>query len=169
MKLLLAMPVALVMLAISAVAIAFGTAPTPGVTFVGPGPRGPVVTTPELVAACRVVAAEATAQGLRGPDLVIFTAISGAESRCTADALGDMYPIRGLLCPSHGAMQIRSCPGTPNGLDRGSREWLVVLRNNVSKALQIARIVGWSPWSTYTNGRYLDWTEVALAATEGLR
>lgn len=92
-KLLIAAPVTLFMLAISAVAIAFGTAPTPGVTFVGPGSRGTVATTAEQVAACRIIAAEASAQGLRGPDLIIFVAISGAESRCTADALGDMYQI----------------------------------------------------------------------------
>lgn len=169
-KLLIAAPATLFMLAVSAIALAFGTAPTPGVTLVGPGPKGTVAATPEWVAAARPWALLFHAEGQRGPALVMWVAIYGAESGYRSDALGDNYPIRGLLCPSHGGGQIRSCPGTPKGLDRGPREWLIVPVNNVRKALQIftgAR--GWTPWSTYTNGRYLDWTEVALAATEGLR
>lgn len=173
---LVGVPLLVVLLVLAAVALVIDTSSAPGEgTFAAPqrGPKGVVMPTPELVARCREAAQALHDAGATGYETLVLTAIAGPESvGCHVDALGDNYPIRGLLCPSHGWFQIRSCPDNPDPrhLDRGTREWLLVPANSARKALEILRgKQGLGAWSTYTNGSYLDWTTVALAATEGLR
>lgn len=176
LKALLTVPGLVAALVLAVVALVLSSAQSPGApTEVSPqtGPGGTVAPTPELVARCREVALALQAEGATTYEMLILTAISGPEAiGCHADALGDNYPIQGLLCPSHSWFQIRSCPESndPAKLDRGTREWLLVPANSARKALEIMRgPQGLGAWSTYRNGSYLDWTEVALAATEGLR
>lgn len=175
MKYLLGIPAVLLLFAASAVGLVLGTAPVEGTTFVATprGPSGTVIPTPEVVARCRQAAQALHDAGGTPYEVLILTAIAGPESvGCHGDALGDNYPIQGLLCPSHGWFQIRSCPESndPRRLDRGTREWLLVPANSARKALEILRgRQGLMAWTTYRNGSYLDWTIVALAATEGLR
>lgn len=132
--------------------------------------RGPLAPTPEWLARAAPVAALAAELGWRGDELIIFVAIVGAESGYNPQALGDNFPIRGLLCPSHGLAQIRSCPDTPNGLDRGSREALIDPRQNLIAARRLwLSPLGRIHWSVWTNLRYREYLSIAVAATEGLR
>lgn len=150
----------LFMLAASAVGLAFGSAPAPGFypspTLAGcdPGP----------------VAQLAYEMGWRGDDLVTFVAIVGAESGFCPTALGDTYPIDGLLCPSHGWAQIRSCPGTPGGLDRGPRALLIDPRSNLAVAWRLWNsLLGKLHWSTWMNGRFRDYLPLARTVTAPYR
>jgi hypothetical protein len=115
------------------------------------------------------VAAYAHAAGFRGYALAVAVAVAGAESGWSPDALGDDHPIGGLRCPSHGLWQIRSCPGVPGGLDRGTRDQLVDPAHNAQVAYRLwitPRSFG--HWSVFTDGRYLTWLDRALAVTAPL-
>jgi hypothetical protein len=175
-KALVSFPALIILFVLSLASLVLSSAQAPGEGFevtTPRGPRGTVIPTPELVARCREVALALQAGGATSYEMLILTAIAGPESvGCHADALGDDYPIAGLLCPSHSWFQIRSCPDSPDPrrLNRGTREWLLMPINSARKALEILRgPQGLMAWTTYRNGSYLDWTEVALAATEGLR
>lgn len=133
-------------------------------------PRGPLAPTPEWLALATPVAAIAYETGWRGDALVRRVAVVGAESNFDPNALGDNYPIRGLLCPSHGWNQIRSCPGTRGGLDRGPRVALVDPRTNMQVAWRLEHsLLGMLHWSTWTNQRFRAYLPIAEKATEGYR
>lgn len=118
--------------------------------------------------------------GFRGDALVIATAIPGAESKYVPDALGDLYPIKGCECASHGLWQIRSCPhrdpavtydtsGCHPPLDRGKQAELDDPADNARVAFSLATSPGgWGNWSTYTDNAYLVFMPAAQAAVASL-
>lgn len=73
-----------------------------------------------------------------------------AESGCNSDAVGDNYPINGLLAPSCGLYQIRTLQGRPTCEQLHDPainiEWAYKISNGGSN---------WNPWSVFTNGKYL--------------
>lgn len=85
-------------------------------------------------------------------DANIAGAIMKAESSCNSDAVGDTWPIGGLLAPSCGLMQVRTISAS-----RGTCEQLKVPSFNIEKAYQIYKGSGWSAWSMYTNKTYLKY------------
>lgn len=118
--------------------------------------------------------------GFRGEALVIATAISGAESEYVPDALGDLYPITGCECASHGLWQVRSCPhrdpavtysrdGCHPPFDRGTQAELDDPADNARVAFSLAMSPsGWANWSTYGDNAYLAYMPAAEAAVAAL-
>ena len=69
-------------------------------------------------------------------------AIMNAESGGRPEAVGDNYPINGLLAPSYGLFQIRGLPGRPAPTQLLDPDF------NVRYAAQMQQQQTWSPWST---------------------
>ena len=80
----------------------------------------------------------------------IMRAICMAESGGRHDAVGDNYVIAGLYAPSCGLMQIRTLAGRPSCDElkdpKVNMEWAWKISNQGTN---------WTPWSVYTNGKYL--------------
>lgn len=75
-----------------------------------------------------------------------------AESNGRHDAVGDNYPIAGLHAASCGLWQIRTLAGRP------SCEQLKDPQTNLEWAWKISsQGTDWTPWSVYTNGKYLKY------------
>jgi hypothetical protein len=75
-----------------------------------------------------------------------------AESKGNSQAVGDNYPINGLLAPSCGLMQIRTLEGRP------SCEELLDPKTNIDWAYKISNNgTNFNPWTMYTNGEYLKY------------
>jgi hypothetical protein len=81
----------------------------------------------------------------------IAFAVCQAESKGQTDAVGDTRPIRGILAPSCGLMQIRTLRGRPSCEQLHNPEF------NVDYAHEMWKGQGFKPWSTYKNGEYLKW------------
>jgi len=78
-------------------------------------------------------------------------AIMQAESSCNPNAVGDTYPIAGLLAPSCGLFQIRTLTGRPDC------EALKDPATNIEWAYKVSGGgANWKPWSVFTNGKYLN-------------
>lgn len=75
-------------------------------------------------------------------------AIMQAESGCTPTAVGDNYPIAGLLAPSCGLLQIRTLEGRPDC------ESLKDPATNIEWAYKIYTGQSYNAWSVYTSGKY---------------
>lgn len=77
--------------------------------------------------------------------------IAKAESGCNNQAIGDNYPIAGLLAPSCGAMQVRTLEGRP------SCEELMDLETNILWSYWIYEARGnFTAWTMYTNNKYKE-------------
>jgi hypothetical protein len=63
------------------------------------------------------------------------------ESGGRADAVGDNYPIKGLLAPSYGLFQIRALPGRP------APDQLTDAEFNIKYAADLYKAQGWRPWT----------------------
>lgn len=101
----------------------------------------------QFATGCDAVRAEASKYSW---DVETVVRISKAESGCNTNAIGDNYPIGGLLAPSCGAMQIRTLEGRP------SCEQLQVLSVTMQWAYQISNGgSNFTPWSVYTSGKYM--------------
>ena len=72
------------------------------------------------------------------------------ESGGNSQAIGDNYPINGLLAPSCGLMQIRTLSGRP------TCEELLDPKTNMDWAYRISNNgASFTPWTAYTSGSYL--------------
>lgn len=78
-------------------------------------------------------------------------AIARAESGCRFDAVGDTWPIAGVLAPSCGLFQVRTLPGRP------TCDELKDARVNIEWAYKLYKSGGLNHWSVYTNGSYRQW------------
>lgn len=81
--------------------------------------------------------------------------IAKAESQLDPDAIGDLHLTflrngkkYGMSC---GVFQIRVLPGRP------SCEELLDVEKNIEYAKKLYDESGWYPWSTYKNGKYLEY------------
>lgn len=63
------------------------------------------------------------------------------ESGGNPQAIGDKYPIKGILAPSYGLFQIRALPGRP------APEQLLNPEFNVAYAANLFKEQGWRPWT----------------------
>jgi len=81
-------------------------------------------------------------------DVSIASAVMMAESSCNPDAVGDTWPINGLLAPSCGLMQVRTLVGRP------SCEELKDPQTNIEWSYKLYKANGFQPWSMYNNGQY---------------
>lgn len=77
----------------------------------------------------------------------VFMRICNAESGGNPYAVGDTYPINGLLAYSCGLYQVRELPGRP------SCEELKDPATNIAWAYRIYQGQGLSAWSVCTNGK----------------
>jgi len=77
----------------------------------------------------------------------VALAVVQAESGCNPNAIGDNYPIGGLLAPSCGLFQVRTLAGRP------SCEQLQNPATNVEWAYKLYRESNWQPWSVCKNGK----------------
>jgi hypothetical protein len=80
-------------------------------------------------------------------------AVMEAESSCNPAAVGDTYPINGLLAYSCGLFQIRVLAGRP------SCEQLKDPATNIEWAYKISGGNNWKPWSAFTNQKYIKYLE----------
>lgn len=78
----------------------------------------------------------------------IAIAVMKAESGCNTHAVGDNYPIGGLLAPSCGLFQVRTLAGRP------TCEELKDPATNVAWAYRLYTARGFQPWSVYNSGAY---------------
>lgn len=84
-----------------------------------------------------------------GNDWKIAYAVARAESGLRCNAVGDT----GLNPSSYGVFQIRAFTTRPPVED------LLDCEKNVAYAAQMQKWQGWSPWSAYTNGSYLNFLD----------
>lgn len=110
------------------------------------------------------VAGYAKAAGWTGQDLAVAVAVALAESGGRTDARGDVALQTGTWGPSIGLWQIRSIKA-----DKGTGRLRDEAANlnpstNARHAHQLWADQGWSPWTTYTGGRYLAHLPAARAA-----
>jgi len=106
------------------------------------------------------------AAGYRSDGLVVAVAVALAESTCTPSATGTNGPTAG--CPNgstdRGLWQINSCyhPTVSNACAYDAQ-------CNATQAYRIsAGGRSWSPWATYTSGRYRSFLSTAAAAVRRL-
>lgn len=92
-------------------------------------------------------------------DVKIAMAIMGAETRgrCNADAVGDNYPINGLLAVSCGLMQVRTLVGRPDCETLKNPATNIEWAHKIYQASVARGSSGWYPWSTYNDGKYLQY------------
>lgn len=67
--------------------------------------------------------------------------VIGGESGFNVNAVGDNYPIRGLLAPSYGLFQIRALKGRPNP------KTLLDPEENIKYAAKLFKSQKWQPWT----------------------
>lgn len=84
-----------------------------------------------------------------GDDWKIAYAVARAESGLRCGAVGDT----GLNPSSYGVFQIRGFSTRPPIED------LLDCEKNIAYAAQMQKWQGWSPWSAYTNGSYLNFLD----------
>lgn len=75
--------------------------------------------------------------------------VAMGESGGRVGAVGDKYPIRGVLAPSYGYFQIRALPGRPSPKELLDPEF------NVKYASDLFKSQGWSPWTVARNLGYV--------------
>lgn len=79
-------------------------------------------------------------------------AVMEAETHCHSDRVGDNYPIAGVLAPSCGLLQVRTIAAW-----RGTCDQLKDPAFNIDIAYRIWQGQGYSAWTMYNNGTYLQY------------
>jgi len=124
---------------------------------------------PEASYSPKDVAQFAYNAGFRGQALVIATAIAMAESGGRAAAMGDTGIETGTWGPSVGLWQIRSVKAQTGKGGARDQQINVDPGQNAQHAFAISGGgKNFGPWSTYGNGAYSKFLNVAQQAAQGI-
>ena len=85
-------------------------------------------------------------------DSRVMLAVMEAETHCRSNAVGDNFPINGVLAPSCGLLQVRTIAAW-----RGTCDQLKDRAFNVDIAYRVWQGQGYKAWSLFNNGTYLQY------------
>jgi hypothetical protein len=113
--------------------------------------------------------------GFRGEDLVIATAMAGAESTYNQNAVNQRDARTEKWGPSYGLWQIRTLqqPQQWGGLDRLRDPNVIGGEQNAQANANLAKQIfdrsnGWREWGSFTDGRYREYMDVAQQTVNNL-